>query len=67
MKTKYVKRKLKRCDIVQRVGNLIGLRSTRLKTGYLTRKDLMEILAKIETMINTTRGMEHAETRDNIS
>jgi len=67
MKTRYVKRKLKRCDIVQRVGNLIGLRSPKLKTGYLTRKDLMEILTKLETMIDATRGIEHAETRDIIS
>lgn len=57
MKNKYIKRKPNRSDIALRVGRLIGLNSLHLKSGYLSRKDWIELESTLKSLIEKCKGL----------
>ena len=60
MKSKLIKRKMKRSDYAVRVGNLIGLHGNRLHHGYLTKHDFEKLLAVLTTLIREKEDIDAA-------
>lgn len=64
MVKRYLKRKLRRADYVDRVCKLVGIKPNNIQTGYLSSKSWKELYAALSMYISKVKEINNAETRN---